>query len=127
MRQNIRPIPIVRVRLSDQELLRRFCVKPKKQIFKKRKKYRPLKRIKRCYTLHHHAIIVYLRHRSLTDFSQVWHRWCEISQRTGVLYTTCREIVERWTRRGLTEMYGSCRKPLPLPADVIDYLRRNLY
>ena len=86
----------------------------------------PVRRIKRTYTMRQHMLVVYLRHRSLTDFSRVWHRWCEIVRLTDVLESTCRGMVLRFLEKG---PFQHRKKPLPrpLPQDVIDYLRNNLF
>ena len=126
MRQPRRPIPTVRVRLRAEEELRAYCAK--EMVINQRRRPRPVpvRRIKRTYTMRQHMLVVYLRHRSLTDFSRVWHRWCEIVRLTGVLESTCRGMVLRFLEKGAFEHR---KKPLPrpLPQDVIDYLRNNLY
>ena len=40
------------------------------------------------------------RYGSLTDFSQVVARWCDIARATGVHQTTCRKAVNLYHKKG---------------------------
>ena len=46
------------------------------------------------------AYVVYLRHKSLTDDSSVWHTYRETSQLAGVKLASCMSIVARWKVNG---------------------------
>ena len=79
------PLPTVNVRLSRSiKALKLFVSKESRPILKRRKQITPIKRIKITYSMDQHMVIVYLRHRSLTQFDHRWHRWCEIARMTGV-------------------------------------------
>ena len=121
----MQPLRTVRVRLSARHDLQAYCAKVKPPIRKRPRQPRPLRRVKRGYRLEHHALVVYLRHRSLMDYSRVWYRWCEIVKLTGVKESTCRGMVQRFQQKGLSTV-KSTRQPRPLPADVRQYLLDNL-
>ena len=108
--------------------MRDYCTKVRPIRHRRRPRPKPARQIRRTYTLAQHLVVVYLRHRSLTDLSRVWHRWYEIVKRTGVRYTTVREMVLRYYQKGTAPLVRGYAHPLrPLPRDVIDFLRDNLY
>ena len=109
------PLRKVRVRISNLDSLKSFVEKPAKPRRKRIIKHK-VRRIYRLYTSKQKLQIVYLRHKSLTNQSTIWHRWNEIFHMTGVKVTTAIEIVRRHF-----EPIGLEEAPLrhrPLPQDV---------
>ena len=62
------------------------------------KPYHP--KLQQYHTQDIKAYVVYLRHKSLTDDSSVWHTYRETSQLAGVKLASCMSIVARWKENG---------------------------
>ena len=98
----MKDIPVPRVRLNPLHELARFLQKDK---FKKKaqpKRIGCVRRIKLSYSDKHRQLVVFLRYGSLTDFSELKLRWCDISRRTGLGASTCRQMVYQFHKRGNT-------------------------
>ena len=71
---------------------------PLKEEKKELKPYQP--KLQQYHTHDIKAYVVYLRHKSLTDDSSVWHTYRETSQLAGVKLASCMSIVARWKVNG---------------------------
>ena len=89
-------IPVPHVRISSMETLKRIVHKDKPAPRQAKRKVVQLKRCYRLYKERHKLLVVKLRYGSLTDFSDVKHKWVQIEKLTGIAADTARIIVYRF-------------------------------
>ena len=87
-------IPTPRVRTSSMLDIKKFLFKEKhEKRHKKKKKLILPKRMYRTYSDRQRALVLALRYGSLQNFSNVWHRPCEIARLLNMSPTTVLSMI----------------------------------
>ena len=115
----------VSVRLSDIEELKEFLHKQKK-VKAVKQIQKDVRRVKRSFLDKHRLLIVKLRYAP--DQTTKIRTWTEISNLTGIGYTTLIEMIRSFHVNGNCEKrrYSTGRPPWPIPPTVEAYIKENL-